>query len=285
MAQSPPGSGYRVVAYGQTDVGRRRERNEDAFLINPDLQLYIVADGMGGHVGGGFASRMAVNTIEEVVTQLTADPEATLEDGEEVRPNDYKSLLRYAVQTASHRIYAKAGEDPALRGMGTTTVALLVRDQKAYIANVGDSRGYCIRGSEMKQVTVDHSLVGEQMRAGIISESDAKGHRLRNIITRSVGFQDLVDIDVAVRPVKVGDIYLLCTDGLTNMVEDPEIFSVITHNSLRGACQQLIDLANERGGDDNVTVLTLAAEKMRSNASRPKEAVEDLDEPTIELEN
>lgn len=255
-------------------------------LLHPDLHLYIVADGMGGHVAGGLASRMAVTTIEEVVQRLTADPDATLEGDEfAFRPGDYKGMMRYAIQTASHRIYAKAREDPQLKGMGTTTVALLVREGKVYLANVGDSRGYLIRGGQIKQVTVDHSLVGEQMRAGMLSESDARSHRLKNIITRSVGFQDAVEIDVEARPLRAGDLYLLCTDGLTNMVEDQELFSVVTHNTMKDACQQLVDLANERGGDDNITVLMVevqSSKRGKSSADDPA-ATDESDEPTVEL--
>ena len=270
-----------VVAYGQTDVGRRRERNEDSFLMNPDLNLYVVADGMGGHVGGGFASRMAVMTIEEIVKHLTVDPDVTLDEGWQFHPGDYKGMMRYAIQTASHRIYAKACHDPSLKGMGTTAVALLVRERAVYLANVGDSRGYLVRGGQIQQVTIDHSLVGEQMRAGVLSEADAKSHRLKNIITRSVGFQDMVEIDIEHRPFKPGDVYVLCTDGLTNMVDDQELFSVITHNAPREACQQLVDLANERGGGDNNTVLlvTVPEAPVIGKTGQADEA----DEPTVEI--
>lgn len=269
-----------VIAVGQTDVGHRRERNEDAFLINPDLCLYVVADGMGGHVGGGFASRMAVATIEEIVARLHEDPDTTLEEGGQFRSGDCKAMLRHAIQAASHRIFAKATQDHSLKGMGTTAVALLVRDRTVYLANVGDSRGYLIRGGKITQVTVDHSLVGEQMRAGVLSEADARSHRLKNIITRSVGFQDTVEIDVESRVFKSGDIYLLSTDGLTNLVENEELLAIASHNAPKEACQQLIDLANERGGDDNITVVLVAA---RNSGPGVEDSSEETEEPTIEI--
>ncbi|MBI2346314.1 MAG: Stp1/IreP family PP2C-type Ser/Thr phosphatase [Deltaproteobacteria bacterium] len=272
-----------IVAHGQTDVGRRRERNEDAFLVNADIKLFLVADGMGGHVGGGFASRMAVTTIEEVIRRLSSDPDATLEEGWEWKPGDYKTLLRYAIQAASHRIFEKATQDASLRGMGTTAVAILIQGNTVFLANVGDSRAYLIRGGQIKQVTIDHSLVGEQLRAGVITDVDAKSHRLKNIITRSVGFQDRVEIDIDSRPIRPGDIYLLCTDGLTNLIEDEELFTVVTHNSLKDACQQLIDLANERGGDDNITVLMAEAQRTKGRKGGDIEAEEEPDEPTLEV--
>lgn len=267
-----------IAAHGQTDVGRRRERNEDSFLVNTDLQLYVVADGMGGHLGGGYASRLAVSTIDEVIQRIANDPDVTLENGAALAPDDCPAVLKYAIQTASHRIFAKASEDAALRGMGTTTVALICRDNTAYLANVGDSRGYMVRAGAIKQLTIDHSLVGEQLRAGVLSESDAKGHRLKNIITRSVGFQHAVEIDVETRPLKPGDLFILCTDGLTNMVEDDEILSVVKNNDAKEACQQLIDLANERGGDDNVTVILVHVAATEGAGEN-----NDFEEPTIEL--
>lgn len=236
----------RLEYFGKTDVGRKREKNEDSLLLNGKLNLYMVADGMGGHVGGGFASRLAVQTVEEAVIQ--SRPES-------LEPEDCKALLQHAVGMASRRIFEKAASEVNLQGMGTTAVALFFRKNKVYIGNVGDSRAYRIRSNKLEQMTVDHSLVGEQLRAGILKPKEAKEHRLKNIITRSVGFQSNVEVDSEVRMAKPGDFYLLCSDGLYNLVEDEEMLDVVTHQNLQNACQQLIDIANSRGGDDNITVV------------------------------
>ena len=246
----------RIRTFGISDVGKKRERNEDSFLINDDLGLLVVADGMGGHLGGEFASKLAVSTIEDVLKALESDPEMTLPQGTSLRHGDYSTYLRYAIQSASRNIYEKALSDATLHGMGTTTVVTLFRNNRAYIANVGDSRAYRIRGSEIKQITKDHSLVGEQIRAGIISEEDARAHRLKNIITRSVGFQEEVESDVDVLILRTGDKFVMCSDGLSNLIKDHEICDIITGNkNLESSCRHLIDIANERGGDDNITVV------------------------------
>lgn len=244
-----------IEVYGISDVGMRRERNEDSYLVNKDLALFIVADGMGGHVGGEYASRLAVQTIEEIVGRIADDSRTGVLEENGIDSRDYPSHLRYAIQSASTKIFSEAKNDPSLKGMGTTSVVFLARGGRVYIANVGDSRGYLVREGEIAQLTVDHSLVGEQLRAGVISELAARGHRLKNIITRSVGFQDEVDIDVLVKVPRCGDRFLLCSDGLTNMVGDNEILEVVKENSIEEACHILVDMANARGGDDNITVI------------------------------
>lgn len=245
-----------VKAFGFSDVGRKREKNEDSFLLNEGLLLFAVADGMGGHLGGDFASRMAMETVEEVINMLEADPDTTLQEGGiAVKQGEYQGYLRYAIRLAGQRIFEKATADTRLRGMGTTAVILLFRNGKVYIANVGDSRAYRIRGDRIHQVTKDHSLVGEQIRAGMISETDARSHKLKNIITRSVGFQEEVDVDIDIRVLREGDRFLLCSDGLSNMVKNDEMRDIIVTNGIEPACRRLIDIANERGGDDNITAI------------------------------
>ncbi len=242
-----------IEAFGLTDVGCRREKNEDSYLINSGQDLYVVADGMGGHLGGEFASKLAVITVEEVIGGLMQDPDMTLQSNMEVRPGDYKGYLKYSISVASNRIFERSAVDPSLHGMGTTIVVVLFREGKAYVANVGDSRCYLIRGNKIKQITVDHSLVGEQLRAGVITLADVKTHKFKNIITRSVGFQEDVDIDVVAKTTKVGDKFLLCSDGLTNMVTNDDILAIAGEKSPRDACNELVELANKNGGDDNVT--------------------------------
>lgn len=244
-----------ISGFGASDIGCRRERNEDSYLINSNHNLYVVADGMGGHLGGEYASKLATATLEEVISDLSIDPDITLQSDMEVRPGDYKGYLKYSISVASMRIYEKSANDPSLHGMGTTIVALMFAEGKAYYANVGDSRCYLVRAGKIKQLTEDHSLVGEQLRAGVIKPAEVKNHKLKNIITRSVGFQEDVDVDVNVKPVKVGDKFVLCSDGLSNMVPNEDMVAVVSELSPKDACNQLIELANKNGGDDNITVV------------------------------
>jgi len=253
-----------IESFGISDVGKKREKNEDSFLVKPDLSLYMVADGMGGHVGGECASKMAVETVEAVISELLHDPEATLPESASVKIGDYKSYLQYSLSQASFRIYDRALKDSKLQGMGTTSVVLMFQDDKAYVANVGDSRVYRVRKGKIEQLTEDHSLVGEQLKAGMLQKEDLKVHRLRNIITRSVGFQAEVEADVDVKSLKEGDIFLLCSDGLYTLVEDAEMCDVLNHQNLQEACKHLIDIANSRGGDDNVTVVVAKVVSLES---------------------
>lgn len=245
----------KLASHGKTDVGKKRTRNEDAFLINDDMGLYLVADGMGGHSGGELASQMAVSSVEEVIKNLISDPEATVISGVNTEDTDLGDRLRYAIEVASGKIYDQALYDASLKGMGTTTVAALFQEGEFYIANVGDSRAYLIHANKITQITTDHSLVTEQLKAGLIKESEVKGHKLKNIITRSVGYQDQVEIDVKKIDVHMGDRVVLCSDGLSNMVEDKQIEEVVNNEPIKEACKKLVSLANENGGEDNITVI------------------------------
>jgi protein phosphatase len=249
----------KIDVYGKSDVGRKREKNEDSFRVDLAKGLFIVADGMGGHLGGEFASRLAVKTVTEVLEKLE-DPDATL--AQELGPDraDPGVQLKYAIRIASSRIFEEASRNTGLRGMGTTLVILLIRNERGYFANVGDSRAYLFRRAQAVQLTVDHSLVEEQLRAGFITEKEVKNHRLKNIITRSVGFQHDVEADLVIRDLQPGDRFLLCSDGLTNLVEDKEILKIISRHPAQIACDKLIGLANRRGGDDNVTTVVVEVE-------------------------
>ncbi len=248
----------KIESYGLSNVGMKRSHNEDHYLVNDELKLYVVADGMGGHLGGEFASKMAVATVEEVVQRLNG-PKATLVAGVNSEEASYGERLRFAIREAGRRIYDQSLYDDGLKGMGTTTVASYVKENQAFIANVGDSRGYFIRDGKIKQITEDHSLVSEQVRAGILSADDAKGHRLKNIITRSVGYQEEVDPDMKVLDLQHGDKVLMCSDGLSNLVEERDILEALSKGPLKEACENLVALANERGGDDNITVVVFQA--------------------------
>jgi PPM family protein phosphatase len=247
---------FSVTARGMTDVGRRREQNEDALLVDDDLLLYVVADGMGGHAGGGTASRLAVETVQRTVRAARSRaPEAfaTVPPEESALPG----VLRGAVEQACGVIYATAQADPELAGMGTTVTAVLLDGRSAFLAHVGDSRCYLLRGGRIQQVSEDHSLVNEQVKAGAITADEAKHSRFKNIITRSVGFEREVQVDLTAFAVEAGDAIVVCCDGLTNLVEDDEILRISAEAPLADAPARLVALANGRGGDDNITVILI----------------------------
>ncbi len=246
----------RIDARGITDVGQRRDHNEDAFLVDEGLGLFIVADGMGGHAGGGTASRLAVDTIRTAVSNARErEPDQLSEDGgDETRIPD---LLQGAVEEACAVIYRTAQGDPELAGMGTTVTAALLDGGTAFVAHVGDSRCYLLRDGRIYQVSEDHSLVNEQLKAGAISADEAKHSRFRNIITRSVGFEQQVQVDVLGLELEPGDAVVICCDGLSNLVDDPEILSIVEESPIDVAPGRLVALANDRGGDDNITVIVV----------------------------
>lgn len=231
--------------------GMRREINEDSLAvpegINPKIlarkgMLYIVADGMGGHEAGKTASWMAVRTVMQ---EYYNDPS----------PDIGLSLTR-AVQIANAEIHRLA-QEPAYGKMGTTIVAAVIRGDELVVANVGDSRAYLIRRGKIKRITRDHSWVAEQVRAGILTEEEARHHEHRNIVTRSLGSRPEVEVDLFREKLRPGDAVLLCSDGLTDEVQDEEIRQIVASNDPQEAANQLIELANQRGGADNITALVV----------------------------
>jgi protein phosphatase len=243
-------------ARGITDVGQRRDHNEDAHLVDEALGLFIVADGMGGHAGGGTASAIAVETIRTAVAHARAhEPERFGSGGaDDTRAPD---LLRQAVEEACAAIFKTAQSNPELAGMGTTVTAALVDGRTAFVAHVGDSRCYLLREGRIYQVSEDHSLVNEQLKAGAISADEARTSRFRNIITRSVGFEQQVVVDLMGLDLEPGDAIVVCCDGLSNLVDDPEILSIVEESPIDLAPGRLVALANDRGGDDNITVIVI----------------------------
>lgn len=234
-----------VEVWCQTDVGKKRAENQDSFLMDPDLGLYVVADGMGGHNGGEVASSMAVESVRNVVLE-------SFQNEVGVMPRD---LLQRACATASESIFNASIKDSKLSGMGTTLVATLCRDNAIYIANVGDSRAYLVRDHHIWQITEDHSLINEQIKAGLLKPEESSAFPGKNVITRSVGFEKSVLCDVIERKAVPGDRFLICSDGLTGMVSDHRILEITEKNEPSHVALKLIDEANKNGGEDNVTAM------------------------------
>jgi serine/threonine protein phosphatase PrpC len=237
------------LVYSLTDVGKKRDHNEDNFLVREDVGLFAVADGMGGHQAGERASRMALDTLAGELKMPEVAP------GTAPDRDDVLSRLREATQAAGAAIFDAAQADPGLQGMGTTLTTLWFHGGRAYLAHVGDSRAYLFRDGRAQQLSDDHSWVSEQVRAGMMTEEEARESKFRHIITRSVGFEREVMVDGAAIPVQPGDCYLICSDGLSNYVEGDELARILTSRFYREVPRLLVELANDRGGDDNITVV------------------------------
>jgi protein phosphatase len=248
----------KIVSTGSSHVGRVRTSNEDNYGIFEDLGLYIVADGMGGHAAGEVASLMAVQAIREAFEQAAA--ERTLPSAAGYDPG---RRLVYAIEHANQRIFHAGTDNPALSGMGTTVVAVWVDHDTAYIAHVGDSRVYRLHGGTLEQVTSDHSLVNDYLSRGIMTPDEAAVHPMKHVLIRALGTAPTVSVDIRRTPVEAGDLFLLCSDGLSNVVSPDELAAILSKTSpgdLPTRCQALIDAANRNGGLDNITaVLILAA--------------------------
>ena len=239
---------------GSTDVGRKREHNEDSLLLLSGQQLMVVADGMGGHNAGEVASALAVSTVEWFFTATAADPEATWPYRMDRRYDDDANRVLVSIQLANGRI-REAAKEESKQGMGTTIVAALLVGSHAYVAWVGDSRGYLYRDGTLFPLTTDHSLQNELLRTGQIRPEDLATFQHKNVITRALGINDKVEVDLQRVELAPDDVVLICCDGLTTMLEDGQIADILAGDSeLHAASQKLIDGANAAGGNDNVTV-------------------------------
>jgi PPM family protein phosphatase len=243
-----------IEAYGDTDVGRVRPANQDAFLCLPEEGAFIVADGMGGHAGGEVASMLCILAIQTFMQ--SAEALSASRGGCEHPCQPVMQALSDAVNHAALRIYERACEEPSLKGMGTTVTMLKFVADYGYFAHVGDSRLYLLRQGALQQLTTDHSWVNEQIQAGLLSREEAASHPFRNIITRSVGYREEVDVDTGCIELCDDDCLLLCSDGLHGYVSHAEIARLLIDGGTY-AVRPLIDLANERGGEDNITVLVV----------------------------
>lgn len=236
----------------KTDRGKIRDNNQDAYYLPLafDKPLFIIADGMGGHKAGEIASNLAIDLISE---SFRENFKKGIEGEDPVKANIHKSI-----NIANKSIYEKSKKEKAYAGMGTTVTLAYIDEDYIYIGHVGDSRAYVIENASLRQVTEDHSLVEELIKNGSISKEEAKQHPQRNIITRAVGTAPDIEIDIFLLARDKVDILLLCTDGLTSMVEDNDIGKILVEESnIEKACQDLVELSNKKGGYDNITVLAI----------------------------
>lgn len=238
----------RLHTFGMTDIGMKRKINQDSFLRDDAMSLYLVADGMGGHRGGEVASQLAVQVIQEFCQKEKNLPP--------------REKIDQAINASCEQIFQQSSENAELAGMGTTILALLFQDGHAYIGQVGDSRAYLMNGGQIWQVTEDHSLVNEEIRAGRLAANEAHTYQFKNVITRSVGYERKVTVDIYRRKVAVGDTFLLCSDGLSGLVQTPEIEEAIRTLGLEQGLKALVQMANDRGGDDNITALVCRVESV-----------------------
>jgi len=238
-------------SYGGSDIGRRRKTNEDAYLCDDELGLWIVADGMGGHAAGEVASNEACDAIWGMVKRGRPAVDAS---AKKVREDRAARLLEGAVQSATYMVYAMAELDSGKAGMGTTISAMMRTGNRALLAQVGDSRIYRIRDGVAEQLTEDHTLVAWQIKQGLISEEDARTSKQRNVITRAVGNRDYVQVDITHVDLLVRDVFLLCSDGLHGYLDIHEVAGLAsTGGDL--AVHHFLELANSRGGRDNITAV------------------------------
>lgn len=235
----------KIIADGITDIGKVKRANQDKICLLPQWNIFVVADGMGGHAGGGVASSISVDTIHRYFAD-SRDPN--------LLPSE---RFLSAIREANLEIAGKGASDKRYRGMGTTIVALLIDGMIANVAHVGDSRAYIIRDASIRQITSDHSLVNQYVGTGLITKEQAKRHPLKNVLTRALGMSENIDVDINSLQIEPDDIFILCSDGLTNMIEDEDILNTVIScgDDIPLACRSLVDLANNKGGEDNISVV------------------------------
>lgn len=245
-----------IVAYGQTDVGQKRDHNEDFLLTDEEVGLYVVCDGMGGHAAGEVASEHAGTTVQRVVRDgVGSIKEFQQKDSPETREKLIQ-LVEHAVQRACSEIFSMATADSGKAGMGTTLIMVLVVGDKGLMAHVGDSRLYMVRQGQIHQLSEDHSYCTEMIKRGKMTREQARNSPYANVITRAVGIQESVQVDTLLFDILPGDTFLLCSDGLHGYTEDPnELAELLSGDDAKQVPQTLIDVANQRGGKDNITAL------------------------------
>lgn len=243
---------------GQTDVGRRRKNNEDSLGTFGDSLLFVVADGMGGHAAGEIASKTAVDAVNEFVTLTARETDITWPWGLDPDISLNANRLVTAIRFANQKVLDLSATRAEYEGMATTIVATLVENDTLHVAHVGDSRAYSIGADGMSQITQDHSWVLEQVALGVLTLDQARTHPLRNVVTRALGAKSEIDVDIVAHPLQVGETVLLCSDGLSGMIPAEEIERLgRSPDDLGGIARLLVNEANARGGEDNISVVLI----------------------------
>jgi serine/threonine protein phosphatase PrpC len=249
---------FRVEAGSKTDVGRVRETNEDSLCILPPLNLWVISDGMGGVAHGEVASALAIETIAAYCKDAPRKPSAPSVVGDASGLSSAANHLANATRAANRKIYESAACNPEQRGMGATVVAAWLEGRRLSVVHVGDSRAYLMRSGTLVRLTEDHSLVAEQVRRGVLTPEQAEHSKLQNILVRALGVHEDVEPDASDRDLLPGDFLLLCTDGLTRGVSDPEIAEALANSAdPQAAVNRLVSIALERGGEDNITAIVV----------------------------
>jgi serine/threonine protein phosphatase PrpC len=263
MSTSFPMEGKRVRFSGDTNVGLKRDHNEDSFYLPVNERLAIVADGMGGHASGEVASRMAVDTIVAYFRETESDQQLTWPFKVDRNSNLDINRMTTAVKLANQRIFEEAERKPECHGMGTTIVSALFLDNVMIVGHVGDSRLYRVREGAIEQITEDHSLLNDYIRMKHMSESEIANFPHKNVIVRALGMKSSVEVDVLVEHLRLGDLYVICSDGLSGMISDSDITNLaIEEPDLDKLCERLIAAANGNGGVDNITVVCARIEPL-----------------------
>jgi serine/threonine protein phosphatase PrpC len=253
-----PGVEFRIEVGSKTDVGRVRENNEDSFRVVPELNLWVLSDGMGGVAHGEVASALAIETIAAYCQQEPPKAATSSLVGELSDVSATANYLAEAARAANHKIYDSASRNPEQHGMGATVVAAQLEGRRLSVMHVGDSRAYLMRSGTLVPLTEDHSLVAEQVRRGVLTPEEAEHSRLQNVLVRALGVREDVEPDASDRELLPGDYLLLCTDGLTRGIPDPEIAQTLASSgNPQAAVDRLIEIALERGGEDNITAIVV----------------------------
>jgi protein phosphatase len=263
MSTSFPLNGMRVRFAGETNVGLKRTHNEDNLFLPTEERLAIVADGMGGHASGEIASQMAVDTVVEFFKSTQDEHELTWPFKLDRAHRYDLNRLVTGIKLANVKIFEAAQREPQYRGMGTTIVSTLFLDEQVVVGHVGDSRVYRMRGGEIEQLTEDHSLLNDYIKMKKLSNDEIASFPHKNVIVRALGMKDTVQVDVHSEAPRIGDVYVLCTDGLSGMVEDDQIAKLVRGSAdLDAAAEKLVAAANAAGGIDNVTVVLARVEPL-----------------------
>jgi protein phosphatase len=249
----------RIAHAGKTDVGKKRGHNEDAWFVMEDERLFLVADGMGGHSSGEVASQLACDTVASFFRATSTDEEITWPFKMEKGRNYAENRLITGIKLANQRIFEASQREARYKGMGTTIVGAHMVDGCVCIAHVGDSRVYQLREGRLQQLTEDHSLLNDYLKARQLTEEEIENFPHKNVIVRALGMRDSVQVDVKAFTPRVGDVYILCSDGLSGMVDDQHILDIALGNvtDLGAVCEKLVEAANEAGGHDNVTTVCI----------------------------